>query len=526
MFKTISKAMQSVLGRILPGPSSNRTATVMDWQDRYARLKATYDAARASNEYAKYWANADRFDADSANNKEVRHTLISRSRYEIGSNGYADGIAQTVATDLVGSTGPVLRMQTGSEGFNRMIELTWFLWGKSTKFRRKLWCMAHAKHTDGESFGVLRRNRKVRHPIPLDVCLYEAEQFQTPYMPFDEPGRIDGIKFDEFGNPQWYELLKEHPGTTRSMRLDFIPEQIPADAVLHWFKLRRPGQHRGVPEMSSTLNLGAAFRRWREATLSSAELAAILSIIMKTEMTPDEAQAVAPFTTMDVERGLMTFAPRGWEPTQLRGEFPTATHAEFHKTLVNEQARPKSMPYNKAACDSSSYNYASGRLDHQTYYGALDVEREDCNDLVLDPLFDTWFDLAVSRFGWLGGNPLAIGPAAKSHIWDWPKHRVADVESEANANETKLKSGQIFIHQLYSDGGMDFEDEVAKAATTFGLTVEEYKTRLLDVLMPKPQVQASGTPPNTNEIEDAVEAMTRMIERRREGLRVKANGHG
>jgi hypothetical protein len=38
-----------------------------------------------------------------------------------------------------------------------------------------------------------------------------------------------------------------------------------------------------------------------------------------------------------------------------------------------------------AACDSISYNYASGRLDHQTYFIALDVERENANVLVVDP---------------------------------------------------------------------------------------------------------------------------------------------
>ena len=48
-------------------------------------------------------------------------------------------------------------------------------------------------------------------------------------------------------------------------------ERIAADRVLHWFKMRRPGQHRGVPECASTLNTGAAARRWREATLAAAE---------------------------------------------------------------------------------------------------------------------------------------------------------------------------------------------------------------------------------------------------------------
>ena len=118
-------------------------------------------------------------------------------------------------------------------------------------------------HSDGEGLAVIRRNPRVRHPILLDVVLHEAEQFQTPYLRFGEPNHIDGIRFDQFGNPLYYELLREHPGSTSRSAWESAAEEIPSEFVLHWFKLRRPGQHRGVPECSSTLNVGAAARRWR-----------------------------------------------------------------------------------------------------------------------------------------------------------------------------------------------------------------------------------------------------------------------
>jgi len=79
---------------------------------------------------------------------------------------------------------------------------------------------------------------------------------------------------------------------------------------------------------------------------------------------------------------------------------------------------------------------------------------------------------------------MAISPAAKSHMWDWPKHRVADVEAEANANETKLTSGQIGLHQLYSDAGFDLEDEIPAMAATFGVDEQEIRKCLLDVILP------------------------------------------
>jgi capsid protein len=492
------------------------------WRQRYADLRASYDAARTSTEYQNIWANADRYDADSANSREVRHTLISRSRYEIHNNGYSDGIAQTVATDLVG-IGPQLRMQTSSEGLNRLIENTWWLWTKAIQFRRKLWCLAHAKHSDGEGMAVVRRNPRVKHDIKYDLMLHEADQFQSPYMTFGQRNYIDGIRFDEFGNPMFYDLLRDHPGAVNRDSISMEVEQVPAEFVLHWFKLRRPGQHRGVPECSSTLNVGAAARRWRESTLAAADTAADFTLFIKTQMTPEDAASVTPMSTLDINKRMMTALPEGYDPFQLKAEYPTANHAEFSKSLINEQARPKSMPYNKAACDSSSYNYASGRLDHQTYYAALDVEREDCNDLVLDPLFDLWFDAAVRRFGWLGGNPEVLGTGLRVHVWDWPKHRVADVESEANANQTRLQSGQLFHPQLFSDAGLDFEDELDKAATAYGITVDDLRKRILDVTLPVEQ-QPAAMPAATPPTDQAMEAMFRNMIRRQSLLNGHANG--
>lgn len=460
-----------------------------DLMARYATLRATYDAARTSDEFKNYWANADTYDADSANSREVRQTLVSRSRYEIGNNGYADGIAQTKATDLVGRA-PNLRMQTGSAGFNRMVELEWFNWCKAVQFRRKFWTMAHAKYGDGEAIAVMRRNPKLKHRIKLDVRLYETEQCQTPFLPFGVEGYIDGIKFDDYGNPEWYDLLKAHPGMVGTLSFAMDPERVPADRVLHWFKMRRPGQHRGVPEACSTLNTGAAARRWREATLAAAETAADFSVFLETAFQPEQIAAVAPMSSLDIRKRMLTALPNGWKPYQMQAEHPTATYESFHDQLINEQARPANMPKNKAKCDSSQYNYASGRLDHQTYYASLDVERDDANDLVMDPLFDVWFDLAVVTFGWLGGDPERISSAARAHIWDWPKHRVADVESEANALETRLKSGQIGLHQVYSDAGLDLEDEIQAMAVTYGVDEAEIRKRLFDVILPPAKADA------------------------------------
>lgn len=449
------------------------------------RQQAKYDAAGDSTEFQNYWAASDSLDADSANSRQVREHLVKRSRYDTYNNGYSDGIAQTYATDLI-RTGPSLRMQTGSEAFNRMVEMAWWDWCKKVQFRRKLWTMAHAKHVDGEAFGILRRNESLNHRVKLNLVLHETEQVQTPYLPYGKPGYIDGVEFDRFGNATFYDVLEHHPGSNQVYNRNYqVPEKVSARFVAHWFKLRRPGQHRGIPECTSTLNVGAASRRWREAVLAAAENIADFSLFLKTTMEADDEDLVAPFSTMGIHKRMMTALPVNYDAFQPKAEQPTATHAEFSKSLINEQARPKSMPYNKAACDSSSYNYASGRLDHQTYYGQLDVDRDDCNDLVLDPIFEVWFERAIVAYGWFGGDPTAVNMSAMIHEWDWPKHQVADVQSEASATDKRLKNGTASLASVHSDCGMDYEDEIAKTAVANGVTVEQQ--RQINMLLNLPQ---------------------------------------
>ncbi len=186
--------------------------------------------------------------------------------------------------------------------------------------------MAHAKHSDGEAFATMRRNPGLKHEIKLDLVLHEAEQVQTPYLPFGEQGYIDGIKFDEFGNAIFYDILKQHPGTTNAIILTLIPEQIPADRVLHWFKLRRPGQHRAVPECASTLNVGVASRRLRESTLTAVDTAAEMALWIETNQQPDTADEVRPFTTWEIVRRMMNFLPMGWKASQMKSEHPNAIY--------------------------------------------------------------------------------------------------------------------------------------------------------------------------------------------------------
>jgi capsid protein len=459
---------------------------------RNRRVKAKYDAAQDTDEYSRYWAGTDTLDSDSANSTEVRRKLVARSRYEVQNNGFVDGMVQTYANFLVG-LGPSLRMETGNDGFNSVVELIWYQWAQAINLRRKLWCTAHAKLVDGEGFGVAVDNPLLPTRITLDWKLIETEQVQSSFLTTDRRYE-DGIHYDEFGNIDYYDILPYHPGGSQATFFNFNDtEKVSARFVTHWFAMRRPGQHRGIPEFTSTLQVGASSRRMREATVSAVEAAATLgAILLQTGLAPTDVEQLLPMSTTDTQRGMITALPAGYTASQMDAKHPNAQYAEFLRSQINEQARPKSLPYNLAACDSSSYNYASGRLDHQTFFAQLDVERQDCNALVLDKLFQLFWEEAVFEYGWKRTPP-------PSHSWDWPKHPIVDQKSEASSNDTRFRNGSLTITRHYADQGLDPQDEFTREAAFWGISLDEYKARLLDTLMP---VKA---PPQVSPLNQAIE---------------------
>ena len=322
----------------------------------------------------------------------------------------------------------------------------------------------------------------------LRCCLrpIEAEQCQSPYGSID-PLRIDGIHRDEFNNIIAYDILPYHPGgnfeaTVAGVSFGFDPITVPAAQVLHWFKLERPGAHRGIPALTSGMNTGAYHRRFREATVAAAETAADIGAMLTSTLGPagdSEPDPVAPFSSVEFVKRMLMVAPMGWDAKQMKGEHPNAQYAEFHRTLLSELARGISMPYNAAACDSSTYSFASGKLDTLCYRAALDVERQDCNDLVLDPLFSQWF----REWTVIPDSQINRREIVPNHQWDWPRHPVIDAVAEETANDLKLKNGTLTLRQAFSDQGMDLEDQLmVMSEDTFGDSSEENVNKMRQII--------------------------------------------
>ncbi len=224
------------------------------------------------------------------------------------------------------------------------------------------------------------------------------------------------------------------------------------------------------------MNCYAVGRRFREAVVVAAENIADLSVLIKTDQEPDTGADIAtPFDSIPFEKGMITALPATYDAFQPKPEQPAATYPEFVREQAGEAARPLNMPNNIARADSSGYSFSGGKLDHLTYFVSVDVEQQDIEEDVLDPLFEVWFAEAVLRFGWaVPADP------APNHAWDWPEKPVIDEKKHADANAKNLASGVAVLRRVYAQGGLDFEDELPRMAEDYGKTVDEMRAALFE----------------------------------------------
>jgi len=427
----------------------------------FADAQAGFDAAKTTDYNKRHWANADALSADAVASPSVRKKLRNRARYEVANNSYAKGIVLTLANYCV-STGPTLQILDDDKDATGEVEYEFLSWCKAINLAAKLRTLRMARAQDGEAFAMLTYNPSVPHPVKLDVAIVECDRVSDNHSTIDAKN-ADGIQFDGFGNPVTYRVLRSHPGDAL-FATPMAADIVPASSMIHTFRQDRPGQRRGIPEITPALPLYALLRRYTLATTLAAESAANMAGWLYTDQLAEQETAIEaePFEAVNLEPNMFTVAPYGYKALQMKAEQPTTVYSDFKREIVNEIARCLNMPYNIAACNSSDYNYASGRLDYQVFYAGLMVDRHDLSINGCDRILDAWKREASNVWAYLP-ELSRLGPSFR-YRWMWPGFPKADPLKEAHAFKILHECGGDTLANNYGLDGRDWEPELRQWA--------------------------------------------------------------
>ncbi len=468
-----------------------------------------YDAAATTRHNTKHWLPVTAGDANSAIAPAIG-ILRNRARYEMANNSYAKGIAETFATELIG-TGPRIQVKSGDPDWDRAVEDKFMEWTGDGDSIRDAYCDIAGRECysdilrlvaslswdeNGEGFLILTTDEKQNRRgadagVSLRLMMVEPDRVQTPYGMIDGQtgpagGKINmGIEQDDSGRPLNYFILKHHPGSQRAAFLGAVMgdyDVVPAEFVLHLLRVDRVGQSRGVPVMTPSLELFAQMRDFTASTLSAAKNAANITATMESGdgVTDPESTEYEAMDVVDIERDTMMVLPDGRTAKQFKPEQPASTYKEFKGEMINEAARPRCMPFNIAAANSSGYNYASGRLDHQTFFKFKNVLRHWINRHCSRAVVRHWLREAILIKDFLPDRKAINGRYPTMKVkWFWTGDGHVDPLKEALAQGKRLANLTTTLADEYGAQGEDWERKVEQIAKerkilkANGLTIED-----------------------------------------------------
>jgi lambda family phage portal protein len=489
-------------------------------------IRASYDVTRSTPENTRHWLNADRYSADTSLRPEVRESIRSYARYElIENNSYGAGMVDTVVNDTV-STGPRLQVTQFSKGVNHEIEEAWVRWASAVDLTGDLTTIRTAKLVDGEAVVRFINNVNVEDPVQLDLQLIECDQLRSPkFLSEISDTYVDGVHLDRFGNPFAYDLLRHHPGGHYWEAVDhFAYDTYGYDQIIHLYKRKRPGQHRGLSEFTAALPLFAFLRRFTLATVSAAETAASVSQVIETDAPlPEELETEYAATTFEkfmdtipVDRNSATVLPNMWKLKQFAAEHPTTTYQMFKREIIGEIGRCMCIPVNISTADSGDSNFSSAKFDWLGYERSILKEQSYLACCLLDRIYAEWL-LEASLVGAIPKSAANVvirefdrwGRRGMSnrvrHAWYWDGLRDADAKDAADAQKVRLQNGSTNRAREYALQGLDIEVEDEKAAQSFGVSVEEYREMVMASVFTNGNLLMQQQNENAGESNDPVE---------------------
>jgi len=431
------------------------------------RIRTNFDAAADNRHTNNHFADASNIDINSAIWAD-RNVVRNRCKYELRNNPIAFGMVEDYANEVIG-TGPTLQVLTDNSRFNTEVERAFAAWwahcdaGERFDGPTLLRIGLHEQAQSGEDILCFTRAQRAKqNEVALRLMAISPERLDDDYMLGPDGRLVDGIKIDEAtGRPLAYNILNSHPGSQLGA-YDLRSKLIPARDIIHTFHAREAGQYRGTPLLQPALTLLADLRRYTKAVIAAAEQAANISAVIYTQLGQIDPDQIAAMDEIEIARNALLTLPQGWEAKQFDAKQPTGTYAEFKAEVVNEIGRCLTMPYIVAAGNAQGYNYASGRLDLQTWWRLVDIIRRAQEHAKLARIYQRWFQEAamVGSFRHFTAKLRRQYGMAIPIAWNWPGHYHVDPAKEAAAQKQRLENRTTTLAREYAAAGQDWETEL------------------------------------------------------------------
>jgi lambda family phage portal protein len=392
--------------------------------------------------------------------------LRARSRQMVRDNPYAARAVTIVAQHQIGY-GITARWK------DPIVQALWDEWCKHCDlngmldFNGQQYLAARTRSEAGEALlrlvpltaGEMRR-RGLK--VPLQLELLEGD-----FLPEDSStlleGRtpasnrvVQGIEFNSAGQRVRYWMRREHPGELSGFLTSGDDLQaIPAEQILHIYRMQRPGQVRGVPDAASALLRLRQLDDYEDTAVQQAITQTMMGVFFTSNIDPEATGSVpgeegaADIPAFDLVPGMTMALPPGTEPKFLQptgaGSFePFAMHALMAISVG------WGVTYDQLTGDLRNANFSSLRAGKIEFRRLVETDQwQVFIPRMCQPVADAFLRAAIAAG--------ALAPGEYPVEWGPPRMEMTNPGEEVPMLRDMVRSGLMSWPQAVSELGFDPE---------------------------------------------------------------------
>lgn len=450
--------LDRLIAQVSPGAARDRMRARVQLAAASKAL-AHYDAAGSGRRLGSLRASGTDADAAAARRSRIAHLV----RDLVRNSPFAARAQQVITNNVIGD-GIVPRIGGLPENLKpealRLIETVLDSTQIDAAGRQNLYglqrLVMNAVVDAGEALVMAEWQdlRPSSRAFPLKIKVLEADYLDDSW---DHYGQEDGgwvqngIRYDRSGNRVAYRIFKQHPGAEYSQGhgARSASEWIPADQVLHIYRLDRPGQERGVSWFAPVVLTFLDYGDYQDAQILRQKIAAAFAGFRRLPdtQTPQNAPALS-----EIEAGLI-YDLYGDEEITFSNPPDVSGYDEFTRVTLRAAAAALGITYEAMTGDLSNVNFSSARM------GRMEMDRNISSwqwtmlmPQMMQPLAD-WLLRA-----WVMWRPeLAMPLMAAKITWVPPSRIIVDPAREIGALKEAVRAGFTSRQSVVRGFGVDPE---------------------------------------------------------------------
>jgi lambda family phage portal protein len=404
--------------------------------------------------------------------------LRDRARQLCRDNDYARQALRAIEGNVVGQGIPFqaqVRMLRGGRldaTVNGSIEGAWRQWTKAKHCHtggkltfadiERLAVRACAE--SGEVFIRLVKQPFGGSAVPLALEVLEADLLDDGLNGRSQQGNEIrmGVEVDTWGRPVAYHFLAYHPGEYQFSNQQISTQRhkrVPAEEVIHLYRMERPGMTRGVTWFASAIQRLHHLSGYEQAEIVRARASSSLMGFITSpegELIGDEVMEGERVSSF--EPGVFKYLAPGESVTVPQLDAPDGQFEPFLRAMLRAMAAGVGCSYETVSRDFSQTNYSSSRLSLLEDRDHWRILQNWLIENLHQRVFEVWLDMAVLS----GALPLANYEIQADRYkavrwmprgWAW-----VDPAKEVEAYASAVRNGFKTLSEVVAEQGGDIEE--------------------------------------------------------------------